>query len=183
MLSKIIELKYRNIQSIKISRTSKVYFPGILYRRDCKLDIDDHSIVEGNLIFERSGASIRIGSNTFLGNKTSLVCSDAIHIGDNVLISWGCTLIDHDAHALRWEKRKDDVSEWFQGRKDWNHVNYRPIVVHDKAWIGFNSILLKGVTIGEGAVVGAGSVVTRDVAPYTLVAGNPAKFIKDIRGE
>jgi acetyltransferase-like isoleucine patch superfamily enzyme len=47
-------------------------------------------------------------------------------------------------------------------------------------WIGFNSIILKGVTIGEGAVIAAGSVVTKDVSPYTIVGGNPAKFLKKI---
>ena len=56
----------------------------------------------------------------------------------------------------------------------------KPIVIKDKAWIGFNSIILKGVTIGEGAIVGAGSVVTKDVPPYTIVAGNPARIVREI---
>ncbi|MCB0501084.1 MAG: hypothetical protein KDD32_00210 [Bacteroidetes bacterium] len=53
-------------------------------------------------------------------------------------------------------------------------------MIKDKAWIGFNVIILKGVTIGEGAVVGAGSVVTKDVPDYTIVVGNPAKLIKKL---
>jgi maltose O-acetyltransferase len=52
------------------------------------------------------------------------------------------------------------------------------VIINDKAWIGFNAILLKGVVIGEGAVVAAGSVVTKDVEPWTMVAGNPARVIK-----
>ncbi|MFN7691728.1 MAG: DapH/DapD/GlmU-related protein, partial [Bacteroidota bacterium] len=60
------------------------------------------------------------------------------------------------------------------------NIASKPIVIHDKVWISFNAIILKGVTIGEGAVVAAGSVVTKDVAPYTMVAGNPAKFIKNV---
>ena len=56
----------------------------------------------------------------------------------------------------------------------------RPIVIEDKAWIGINSTILPGVRIGYGAIVGAGSVVTKDVPPMTVVAGNPAKFIKKI---
>ncbi len=55
-----------------------------------------------------------------------------------------------------------------------------PVHVGDKSWIGFNSIVLKGVTIGEGAVVGAGSVVTKDVSAWTVVAGNPARVIREI---
>jgi acetyltransferase-like isoleucine patch superfamily enzyme len=56
----------------------------------------------------------------------------------------------------------------------------KPIRIGRGAWLGARVIILKGVTVGEGAVVGAGSVVTRDVAPYTLVAGNPARFIREI---
>ncbi len=62
--------------------------------------------------------------------------------------------------------------------KDWSNVKSSPITIKDKAWIGFNSIILKGVTIGEGAVVAAGSVVTQDVPDYAVVGGNPAKIIK-----
>lgn len=62
----------------------------------------------------------------------------------------------------------------FLDSKDWSTVKSAPIKICDKAWIGFNAIILKGVTIGEGAVVGAGAVVTHDVPPWTIVAGNPA---------
>jgi acetyltransferase-like isoleucine patch superfamily enzyme len=56
----------------------------------------------------------------------------------------------------------------------------KPVKINDRVWIGFNSIILKGVTIGEGGIVGAGSVVTKDVPPYTIVAGNPARVIREI---
>lgn len=64
--------------------------------------------------------------------------------------------------------------------KKWDVVKEAPIIIKDKAWIGMNVIVLKGVTIGEGAVIGAGSVVTRDVPDWTVVGGNPAKEIKSI---
>jgi galactoside O-acetyltransferase len=62
--------------------------------------------------------------------------------------------------------------------KNWTGVKHAPIIIKDKAWIGFNCIILKGVTIGEGAVVGAGSVVTENVPDYAVVAGNPARLIR-----
>ena len=65
--------------------------------------------------------------------------------------------------------------------KDWATVRSRPITIGDKAWIGFDCIILSGVTIGEGAVVGAGSVVRSDVEPWTVVAGNPAVPIKKLQ--
>lgn len=66
------------------------------------------------------------------------------------------------------------------GYKDWIHVKICPVKICNKVWIGFNSIILKGVTIGEGSIVGAGSVVTKDVPPWTIVAGNPARIIREI---
>ena len=95
-------------------------------------------------------------------------------------MSWGITVADHDSHSVDWTYRRHDVLEWGKGRKSWEHIAHAPIVICDKAWIGFNVSILKGVTIGEGAVIGACSVVTRDVAPYTVVAGNPARSVRDL---
>ena len=76
--------------------------------------------------------------------------------------------------------RRNDVREWAQGRKDWSNVAHAPVVIANKAWIGFNVTVLKGVTIGEGAVVAACAVVTKDIPPYSLVAGNPAQIIRKL---
>ena len=151
------------------------------------LKIANDSLVQGQFVFERESGVIEIGSNTFVGGG-QFICIEGIKIGNDVLISWGCTFIDNDAHSLDWELRKDDVADWKRGvdenavgkYKKWQNVNRKRIIVEDKVWIGFNVIVLKGVTIGEGAVVGAGSVVTKDVPPYTMVAGNPAKVVKNL---
>jgi acetyltransferase-like isoleucine patch superfamily enzyme len=144
------------------------------------ISIGDESLIHANLIFEANGGEIRIGSRTFIGRST-LICYRSLTIGDDVLMSWGITVVDHDSHNLIWENRRDDVREWAKGRKDWQHVARAPVTIADKAWIGFNVIILKGVTIGEGAVVGAGSIVTRDIPPYSLAAGCPAKVIRSLR--
>jgi len=91
---------------------------------------------------------------------------------------------------LEWKYRKNDVTQCYQDyladrnnlikNKDWSHVDMKPIIISDKVWIGFNATILKGVTIGEGSVIGACSVVTRDVPPNCVFAGNPAKLIKEI---
>lgn len=72
------------------------------------------------------------------------------------------------------------MRNFYRGEKCWDAVTVRPVVIRDKVWLGFNVIVLKGVTIGEGSVVAAGSVVTRDVPDFTLVAGNPARFIRSL---
>lgn len=149
-----------------------------------RLLVGADAVISGNFTFERGQGSIVIGDRTFIGGGT-FVCSTGIQIGSDVMFSWGCTVIDTNAHSTNAEDRKRDVAHWKQGLdqgqpgafKDWSNVRSAPVVVEDGAWIGFNSIILKGVTIGAGAIVAAGSVVTKDVAPGTTVAGNPAKTV------
>ena len=155
--------------------------------KDYYLKIGNNSMISGSFIFETNTGQINIGSNTFIGGG-SFICIDGIEIGDNVMISWNCTFIDNNAHSVSWEYRKNDVNDWMKGiqedkigyYKDWTYVKHKKIIVNDKAWIGFNCIILKGVTIGEGAVIGSGSVVTHDVPDWSIVGGNPAVLIKKI---
>jgi len=105
-------------------------------------------------------------------------------------MAWGITVLDNDSHSLLWEERKGDVvqcgidyrqtPEDFARNKNWSVVNIAPVRIESKAWIGFGTVILKGVTVGEGAAIGAASVVTRDVPAYTLVAGNPARVIRSL---
>jgi acetyltransferase-like isoleucine patch superfamily enzyme len=149
------------------------------------MKIGEGSVVSGTFVFETGSGNINIGNNTFIGGGM-FVCIEGIDIGNDVMFSWGCTVMDNNAHSLVWEERKNDVRDWKRGLdegvigkyKDWTFVKRGKITVKDKAWIGFNCILLKGVTIGEGAVVAAGSVVTKDVPDYAVVAGNPAQVLK-----
>jgi galactoside O-acetyltransferase len=147
--------------------------------RGCDLAVGADSLIGGRIAFDRPGGAVTIGARSFVG-KSLLVCAERITIGDDVLMSWGVTVVDHDSHSLAWRRRQNDVLDWGQGRKDWTHVPVAPVTIQNKAWVGFDVSILKGVTIGEGAVIGAGSVVTRDVAPWTAAAGNPARKIRDL---
>ena len=115
-----------------------------------------------------------------------------IQIDDDVTIAWGVWIYDHNSHSLDWKERVNDTARiredikagrGFIDSKNWSVVDTKPIHICDKVWIGFNAIILKGVTIGEGAIVGAGAVVTKDVPPYTVVAGNPARVVKKLQPE
>jgi len=147
--------------------------------RRCHLTIGNDSLMKGNLVFEKENASLSIGDRCFIGKGLVSIAAD-IEIGDDVMLSWGVTITDHNSHSLKFSGRQFDVLNWHSGHKDWSMVDIQKVVVEDKAWIGFNAILLKGITIGEGAIVGAGSVVTKDVPPFTIVAGNPAKIIREL---
>lgn len=151
--------------------------------------LGNYCFIENNFIFERNSGKIRIGDRCYIGGSTNLISIDEISIGNDVIISYGCTIYDHNSHSIDWNDRKNDVLniiDAFQNgnnfieNKDWRNVKTEKVKICDKVWIGFDVVILKGVTIGEGAVIGARSVVTKDVPPYTVVAGNPATIVKKV---
>lgn len=152
-----------------------------------RFQIGTDSIVSGRFVLETPDSRIRIGNRTFIGGG-QFIAAQEIEIGSDVLISWGCTFIDTNAHSIYWKDRADDVKDWHKGLKenkigkykDWSRVTSKKITIKDKAWIGFDCKILKGVTIGEGAIIGAGSVVSTDVEAFCVYAGNPAVKIKEI---
>ena len=145
----------------------------------CRLFIGKSCFVRVRVVFEREGATISVGDRCFLG-KGVISVAEGLEIGNDVLISWGVTITDHNSHSVRFSERQRDVEEWLACNKKWTGVKVGKVVIRDKAWIGLNAIILKGVTIGEGAVVGAGSVVSKDVPPFTIVAGNPARVVREL---
>ena len=175
---KFIEVgKNSNIQNCRLefrSSIEKKYFI-----------VGENALLNGTYIFENEYGKISIGNNTYIAGGLFISIHE-IEIGNDVMISWGCTFADHNSHPVNWEERKEDIINRNSGindgsmdkYKDWSKVISKKILVKDKAWIGFNAIILKGVTIGEGAIVAAGSVVSKDVPDFTMVGGNPAKFIK-----
>lgn len=163
---------------LNVSNRAQVSYRGFRHRPPSQFSIGEGSIFLGQIFSDRDGSVVVVGKNTFVGTS-KLVCAQRIEIGDDVLISWGCTIVDHDSHSTLWSERKQDVKNTFEGRKDWSLVNIRPVIIGNRVWIGFDVSILRGVHIGEGAVIGACSVVTKDVAPYSVVAGNPARFIRE----
>lgn len=114
------------------------------------------------------GKNVTLGKDVFINSGCHFQDQGGIEIGDGSLIGHNVVLatINHDLRPAF-------------GRK--NH--YKPIKIKDHVWVGSNSTILPGITIGEWAVVGAGSVVTRDVESYTIVAGNPARVIRRLTEE
>lgn len=108
---------------------------------------------------------LRIGNNVFINAGCSICAQDSVIIGDNCLIGNDAFIMDTDFHAVG----EHDV--WPEAR---------PIRIEEDVWLAVRVTVLKGVTIGRGAVVAAGAVVTKDVEPYTLVGGVPARLIRRI---
>lgn len=180
VLSWLFKLKGRlRYQVLTVGHSSRVAFWRIKPVTNNHLIIGRQSIVETKIVFERDRAAVSVGDRTFIGAGMMTVAHN-ITIGNDVMIAWGVSVSDHNSHSVVFSERMDDVVDWLKGEKNWSNVRYAPVRVCDKVWIGFDSIILKGTTIGEGAVVGAGSVVTKDVPPWTIVAGNPARIIREI---
>ena len=112
------------------------------------------------IFLEDPSARVRIGSWTFINRRTEIVSKDSVWIGDNCAISWDVLITDTDGHECG------------------DGPTTAPVRICDGAWIGARAAILKGVTVGEGAIVAAGAIVTRSVPPATLVAGNPARVIR-----
>ena len=117
----------------------------------------------------KPGAVIRVGENCGFSG-TTFVADERIELGDRVQIGSNASLVDTDFHPLTPEERA----------RDFNAGAAAPIEVNDKVFIGMDSLILKGVTIGQGSVVGAGSVVSQDVPPRTVVVGNPATVVREL---
>ncbi|MCV3209237.1 acyltransferase [Mesorhizobium sp. YC-39] len=168
----------QRIAGIKAGTGTKMSVRSIRTARNGRHRIGENSNLSCYFSYDRAEAQITIGDRTYIG-KSHLVAASHIAIGNDVMISWGTTIVDHNSHPLDWKQRANDVANWNQGKKDWTGIGIAPVFIEDHAFIGLGVIILKGVTIGKGAVVGAGSVVTKDVEPFTIVAGNPARVIAD----
>lgn len=144
-------------------------FPGCRYlesllciREGGKLIVNDVLDVYSGFFWSiNENATLEIDS-LYINFNSNISCYESIKIGKNVYIGEGATIRDSDNHLVVYD----------------GYVMTKPIVICDNVWIGLNATILKGVTIGEGAVVAAGAVVTKDVPPNTMVAGVPAKVIK-----
>ena len=120
-----------------------------------------------------SGSRIVIGDNVGISGST-ICAAESVTIGNNVLIGSGCIITDTDAHPINWSDRRDGNQE---------SIRKAPVVISDDVFIGARSIILKGVTIGERTVIGAGSVVSTNIPSDCVAAGNPAKIVKQLHNE
>jgi acetyltransferase-like isoleucine patch superfamily enzyme len=138
-----------------------------------KVYLGDDVRLSGRLAF--SGARIfpdpevRIGDRTFIGHGSRFSVAKSITVGNDVLIASDCWILDYSGHPLHPELR-------LAGRQV-DPEDVRPVRIEDKVWLGSGAIVLPGVTIGEGAVIGAATVVTKDVPRGGICVGNPGRLL------
>lgn len=195
----LLEILYYNPYRVARSRRNIHVDAGAVLLKSTRFRIRDRrntirigrdTMVGCHFIFESGAGEIAIGERCFINSGTRIISRSAVEIGNEVIIAWDCTIYDHNSHSLNWRERAEDITQQlsdfrasrdFIQNKNWGNVLCRPIKIRDKAWIGFGSAILNGVTIGEGAVVGACTVVREDVEPWTVVVGNPAQVVKKLK--
>ena len=141
--------------------------PGLLIMRDnATFNVNGKSFIYSGAKFSiNENATVSIGDST-VSNAVILICFKEISIGNSVLIGENTYIRDDDGHEI------------FVGDKSSNIPITQPIKIGNHVWIGVNVTILKGVTIGDGCIIAAGSVVTKDIPERCLAAGIPAKVIK-----
>jgi acetyltransferase-like isoleucine patch superfamily enzyme len=145
-----------------------------------RIVLGDEVVCRGILRVETFGdGRIVLGDRVYIGDDTILSCSDRIEIGSGTLVAHGVQIFDNNSHPLEPDDRAADWAAVVSGRaRATDGIEHAPVIIGSDAWIGFGSFVLKGVTIGDAAVVAAGSVVTTDVPARSIVAGNPARELR-----
>lgn len=145
-----------------------LFGPGVRIERPWLVSLGARCTLQGDVWLNvgSDGARLRVGDYTFIGRGSEIEVSTAVTIGKYCLIAPGVFITDHN-HSSRLGTpmfRQPCIPG--------------PVVIEEDVWIGANCVICAGVRIGEGAVVGAGAVVTRDVPPYTVVGGVPARPLR-----
>lgn len=169
---------YKNTK-IAISKKAQIKIAGILRlgakenpksRIETRFSIEGSGRVDVNGDFLiGAGSDVRVYNNAklvlnsgYCNGFVQIICTDKVEIGEDVAIARDVIIRDTDSHEI--------IAE--------NHKVTAPVIIGNHVWIGTRAIIMKGVTVGDGAVIAAGAVVTKDVPPKTIVAGVPAKVIR-----
>jgi len=170
-LLKLVKAKFEKMPSI----SGKLFFKGtgkIVFGKNVQIASSRYSNPIGGdtrtAFIVSSGAILLIGNNCGISNST-IFCTKRIIIEDNVLIGGGTKIYDTDFHPLDYYARINNINE---------SISRREVIIKEGAFIGGHSIILKGVKISKQSIIGAGSVVSKDIPDFEIWAGNPAKFIK-----
>jgi acetyltransferase-like isoleucine patch superfamily enzyme len=148
------------------------------------IKVGDRSFIAGELLTFAHGGQIEIGQWCYIGEGSRIWSAGRIDIGDRVMISHNVNIFDNLTHpvdpVLRHQHFRAIASVGHPHRID---LGERPVRINDDAWIAAGAMVLRGVTIGKAAIVGAGAVVTHDVPPFAIVAGNPARVIRYVKSD
>lgn len=144
----------RNHRMVSKDRDSEIHMgSGVILDRDVKLWLSQ-------------GARLYIGDNSYLANGSMVLSQREVRIGRGCSISWHVLIMDSSSYAVGYLDEEP-------------HIRVVPVIIGDHVWIGCRAVILKGVSVGDGAVIANNAVVTRDVPAGVMVAGNPAQAVRE----
>lgn len=146
-----------------------------------RIRVGANSHIRGELLVFGHGGQINIGEYCYVGEQSRIWSAEQIDIGDRVLISHCVTIMDNLTHPIDPELRHRQFREIVtSGHPTVIDLGEEPVVLENDVLVGCHCVLLQGIRVGRGAVIGAGSVVTSDIPPMVIAAGNPARVIRSI---
>ncbi len=162
-----------------------------IFRATSRVCLSDRSnkddIILGNNVCilgkleSQNNGRIEFGDNTRLGQGSVVRSVNSVIIGSYTAISDNVIITDNNNHPIDAEfRRRMKLTPQDDDIRKWKHALNAPVIIGENVWVGENARIQKGVIIGDNAIIAANSVVTKSVAPNTIVGGNPAKFIKNI---
>ncbi|HQY51098.1 MAG TPA: acyltransferase [Ignavibacteria bacterium] len=137
-----------------------------------KCGYNSGNIAGGVFLRTSKSGNIVTGDEVYL-NGTSIISEESITLGNRIMIGANTVIMDTNSHNVPYKNRL----------KRWDKIRRKAVVIEDDVWIGANCFIMKGVRIGKGSIIGAGSVVNNEVKPFSIYAGNPAVFVKKIEEE
>ena len=165
----------------KLSRTARIRN---ISGDSSKIAIGKHSHIQGELLVFPHGGRIAIGDWCYIGEGSRIWSAASIVMGDRVLVAHSANIFDNLTHPLKASERHQQARQILtEGHPREVSLGEQPVTIHDDAWIGAGAFVLRGVTLGQGVIVAAGAVVTKDVPPFSIVAGNPATLVRELTPE
>ncbi|NOT76640.1 MAG: acyltransferase [Cyclobacteriaceae bacterium] len=175
---KKVNLRIRENSTVK---SSTVFYSGSSLNNfsndKSRITLGENCHIYGALTVLPFGGKITFGDNCSFGEFSRITSTKGIYIGSRVMIAHNVNILDNNSHPTDDKLRHEDFINSYNGHMKEYDLKAKEIVIEDDVWIGFNSIILKGVHIGKSAIIGAGSIVTKDVPEYSVVAGNPLRAI------
>jgi acetyltransferase-like isoleucine patch superfamily enzyme len=148
------------------------------------ISVGTNSIIKGELLVFPHAGRIAIGDWCYVGEGARIWSAESIEIGNRVMLSHNVNILDSLTHPFSAKLRHRHFRRIATvGHPKSVDLGERPIRICDDAWIATGATVLRGVTVGRGAIIGAGAVVTKDVEPWTVVGGNPARVIRHLDPE
>jgi acetyltransferase-like isoleucine patch superfamily enzyme len=145
-----------------------------------QIRLGNRTICRGVLLCDSGLGSIEIGDLVYIGDDVIISTRERIRIGSRTMVAHGVQIFDNDSHPLDARDRHADYLNLIEGRSRTHFIPSAPVEIGEDCWVGANSIVLKGVKIGDRSVVAAGSVVTVDIGHDCVAAGNPARIVRSL---